>query len=1100
MLAGVAAALALLFLAFPAHAQEVSAGITGIVTDQSGAVIPGAKISLVEVDRNTSWATQSNESGVFAFPRIPPGAYDVSVEATGFTTIARKGVPLEVNQRARLDFQMEVGAVTEVVEVSGAPPLLQTEKTEVGDVINSKTTTTLPLNGRNFTQLSLLIPGATAPNLGSFTNGQRSSNTGGRPFVNGNREQANNFLLDGVDNNHATSNVQSYTPNLDAIGEFKIITSNPSAEFGNAQGAVINVTLKSGTNDFHGNLFHFLRNDKLNANSWQRNWQGLERVAIRENIFGGTIGGPIARNKLFFFADYTGTRRANPGVASNFNVIPSEFRNGDFSRLLSEEGRQLYDPLSDGNGTGDREAFANNQIPMSLISPVAGQLFSRTELYPQPVNSGLQFNQRNTPNTQLFSDQGDIKIDYKASARDDISGRYSQGRQDIPTTNTFPLRFNPISRRPFFNWVGNWTHTFGPSMVNELRVGMNRLALQDFVGDKGLGNIAEELGIANGNARAPGLLELRFTNGFASNIGDDRLGQWRDNVSINYQVSDNLTIVRGRHQMKTGFQFLRRVADNFFSGNFGTTGFLDYSGQFTEGPNANSADASSGFSEADFFLGMPTRLGLGVQEGDWTHLSSLFGLYFQDDWRVTNSLTLNLGLRWEYTSPFVEKDDNQANFEPFTGRHLIAGRDGASRALYESFYGGYQPRVGFAWTPSGLGGKTVFRGSYSVSSYMEGMGTNLRLPFNPPFRTELSRLYQDELIAPTRTEDGLAGLESPEDPFDGANPRLWDPKVRPAMVQQWNFFIQHQLPSDTVFSVGYVGNKGDHLVNVMEYSQRILQSDGSVAPSPYLSGNPELRDKLSRIFGTETNASSSYNALQTSVRRRLNAGWEFQLAYTYAKTLGNNRGFFGTSGGQAGGLSSRWQNIYDKDAEWGPAFFDLRHNFVYSAVYELPFGRGRKIGGNWHPVMDALLGNWRVGGIVLWRTGFPLTPSARDRSGTNSRGPRADRLADGEGTKDVGPGTTWLDTDAFAQPVRGTFGSSGNGVVRGPGGFNLDASIQKEFPIDEVRRFELRAGLFSLTNTPMYGSPNRNVNSGNFGRVLSAQGAREIQLALKFFF
>jgi hypothetical protein len=1075
---------------FPGDAQEVSAGITGRITDPSGAAIVAAKVTARHTGRGTEWPTQTNEEGIYAFPRIPVGTYDLTVESPGFKTVTRPGIHLELNQRARVDISMELGAVTETIEVVGAAPLLNTETTIVGSVISSNQVVNTPLISRNYIALTLLAPGVTTTNPSAFNTGARTAG-GGRPYVHGNRKEANNFLLDGVDNNHTSDNLTSYQPNLDAIQEVKMITNNASAEFGNFQGGVINVTIKSGTNDWHGSAFEYLRNDKLNANNWARNWQGNPRSPIRWNTFGGTLGGPIKRDKLFVFGDYQGIRRNTPPAVSTISVIPAEFRTGDFSRLLTEQGIQLYDPLTTGAG-GIRQPFVNNQIPLARRNIVATNLFNATDLYPLPINSGLRFNQLNSSRSQLVSDQFDVKFDAKATNKDDLSVRYSWGRQGQPGQNSFPLLFNTFNDAPFQNGVINWTRTINPTMVNEVRIGANRILLWNGGEDKGLGNVAEQLGIQQGNDRGPGLMSLQFTGGLASGIGSANIGTQQKFPNNTYHFADNFTLIRGRHMMKMGGQLLRQQMNPFYAGNNGRTGFIRFDGRFT----ANPTPASRGIAEADFFLGYPSRTGRGVNTGSWGHRKNILGFYFQDDWRVTNTLTLNLGLRWEYHSPLVEVNDRQSNFEPFSGRLLMAGQDGNSRALYEPFKKDFQPRVGFAWTPEALGKQTVFRGAYTISSFMEGTGTNLRLPLNPPFNVEFESIYESGPIGQT-TEQGFT-VVSALDPFVGSNIRLWDPFVRPAHVQQWSFIVERQLPALTVLSVGYIGQHGTHLVVPMPYFQRRLLPDGTTQPSPYLAGNPQL-SRIAQISGTESNGNQRYDSLQVQLRKRLSAGLEYQMSYTFSKGMSDAIGYYG-EGGQAASQSAYWQYLYDRKAEWGPTYFDAKHMFNFVHTYSLPFGRGRTFGSGWNPVVNGALGGWQLGGILTLRSGFPLTITASDRSGTVSRGARADRVGDGEGPKQVGPGTTWLDRSAFREPRQGTLGNSGIGVVRGPGLSQYDLSLQKVFPIKERYNMEFRAEFFNLTNTPQFNAPNRSASSVTFGEITSAQGERNIQFALRFTF
>lgn len=1067
--------------------------MTGLVTDSSGAAVPTAKVTATDVNRGTEWPTETNAEGVYAFPRIPAGTYNLRVEAEGFKAATRSNIVLEVNQRARVDVPLEVGAVTESIEVTGEAPLLNTDTTIVGANIQSTTLVNTPLASRNFTELTLLTAGTVTTNLAGMRNSERTGYGAARPYVNGNRAQANNFLLDGIDNNQVSDNYTAYQPNVDAIQEVNTITNNASAEFGNFQGAIINVVMKGGTNEFHGSAFEFFQNDKLNANNWARNWQKNPRAPVRLNTFGGTFGGPIKKDKLFFFANYQGIRRAFPGAPSAISVIPEPFRRGDFSRLQSELGRQIYDPLNlDANG--NRLPFTGNQIPLGRIDPVAQNLFNNQSIYPLPTNNDLRFNQINQGGNKLRTDQGDVKIDYKPGDNDSIFFRYSHGRQINESVNSFPLLFPGIGESPFKAGVLNWTRNLGPTIVNEARFGINYIRFDNGGADQGLGNVAEQLGIAGANDRGPGLPNFRFTNGLASNIGSTNVGLQALFANSTFHFADNLTIIRGRHMFKMGGQVLRQRMNTLYTGNNGRTGFIEWNGRFT-----GASVAQPSVAEADFFLGAVSRTGRGVT-GLWGHRKYLLGFYFQDDWRVTDELTLNLGIRWEWHQPLYEVYDRQANFEPFSGRLLLAGQDGNSRALYEPFNRDWQPRIGFAYTPAWLGRKTVFRGAYTISSYMEGSGTNLRLPINPPFQTESEGIFdQVGTTQPVISTGQFISSLAQADPFRNANIRLWDPFVRPANTQQWSFIVERQLPAEAMLSVGYIGQKGHHLIVPMPYFQRRLLPDGTTAPSPYLSGNPQLAG-IAQISGTESNGNQQYHGLQVQYRKRMSAGLTAQLSYTFSKSMTDSIGFYGDLG-QVATQSAYWQNLYDRRAEWGPSFFDARHNFTAGWVYELPFGKSRSFGRDWNPVVNQILGNWNLGGLVYLRSGFAMTVQAPDQSGTRSRGARADRIGDGtDGPKTVGPGGKWLDTSAYRVPAAGSFGSAGVGTFRGPGLYNLDLSIQKLFPMGERFRLEFRGEMFNATNTPAFQGINRNASSPFFGEITGAQDARRVQLGLKLSF
>ncbi len=1092
--------------AMPIMAQEVSAGITGRVTDPSGGAIVGATVTAKDLDRQTPWSTKTNEDGIYAFPRVPVGRYELKVESAGFKSYLNPGIVLEVNQRARVDVSMEVGGVTETVTVAGEAALLQTDTTQVGSVISANTIVNTPLVSRNPIALTLLAPGVTTPNPSGFNNGVRTSG-GGRPYVNGNREEGNNFLLDGVDNNQTSDNLSSYQPNLDAIAEFKMITNNASAEFGNFQGGIINVVVKSGTNQFHGNVFEYFRNDKLNANNWARNWTVGQnfRSPIRWNQFGGTFGGPVKKDKLFFFADYQGLRRATPPSLSATTLMPAAWRQGDFSNLLDPKysgvagGIQLYNPFSVDKTTGARAPFANNQIPTSLFSPVITKLFATPSVYPLPTiatqNLVTDTNYLYSTSSYVKSDQGDFKLDYKATDKDDLSARYSNGRQDQPFVTTAPFQYNSFNIAPFQNGVINWTRTISPRLVNEARVGVNNLMLNNGGEDRGLGDIATQLGIANAGA---GLLQL---SGFAytAGLGNANIGTQQLFATTTYHYADNVTIVRGRHMMKTGANILREQMNVFYAGNNGRTGSITFGGRFTAANAINPGGKLVG--EADFVLGLPDSLNRGLSTGTWGQRKTIYGFYFQDDWRATDSLTLNLGLRWEYHTPLIEVADRQANYGLFSGQQELAGKNGNSRALYNPYKKDFQPRIGFAYTPNILSKKLVIRGAYTISSFMEGTGTNLRLTLNPPFATEYTTLYNtpSDILPGSNLSQGLSAL-NPNDPFKGATIRLWDPNVRPAEVQQWNLTMEFQLPAQNILSVGYVGQHGTHLVVAMPYFQKQLVN-GQILPSPYLAGNPDLVSKISQISGTCSCANQKYNSLQAVLHKRFSSGIEYSLAYTWQKGMSDSIGYYG-EGGQAGGQSAYMQNLYDRKAEWGPTYFNVNHNFVGSFVYEVPFGRKKKMGANWNPVVDSILGGWQLGGIYTAHTGFPLTiKMSGDPSGTGARSFRANVNGKPNDPHQIGPGVLFLDPTPYSQPGARTFGNAGVGIVPGPGMSRFDLSLSKQFHMSEKRWFEVRAETFNLTNTPIFSSPaSQTITSSLFGQIRSSQGERNVELAAKFYF
>lgn len=1102
------------------RAQEITGAVTGTVTDPSGAVVPDAQVTANNLLQGTTWPTETNSAGVYNFPRLPVGEYTVKVEAKGFTTIVHEAFELHMNQIARIDVQLNLGAVAQEITVTTTPPLLQTDTMQVGLVTSGNLNVNLPLATRNYIQLTLLTPGVMTPDPSSFVSGQRTGG-GGRPYVNGNREEANNFLLNGIDNNQISDNLTSYQPSPDAIEEFNLITNNAPAQYGQFQGGVVSVNIKSGTDHYHGDLFEFVRNDHLNANNWARDWQGLPKPGLRWNTFGGTIGGPIKKGKLFFFADYEGERLDNPPVTGFITVMTPAERAGDFSQLLSVKGTQLYSPCASSTGActapttlpGIRTAYSSNQIT-NTIDPVAKALFA-SSLYPGVVNGNLINNALNTSHSETTNDQGDLKMDYMVNATNHIWGSYSQGDQEIPSFNSVILLGEGFNHSPFHAGTVDWTHTFGPTLVLDARIGLNRIYLHNGSTVPGVGDLATQLGIANGNAGGPGIPGLNFTNGLSNTIGTSDSEELFADTTLEPVV--DLILTHNRHTIHVGFQAMRHDINTYYAGNNGKFGFLTFDGTYTSGPdpaNLTLAGSSPGFAEADFYLGLPEDVGLGITGATWGQRSWVLAPYVQDDWRVTEHLTLNLGLRWEWNQPWYEVHNLQANFGEFSGTEYLAGASSCPysncRALYNGYDRDFEPRIGLAWSPTFLR-RSVIRAAYTISSFLEGTGTNLRLPLNPPFQTEFETIYNTGtgLYFPgSNTDQGLSILTSPSNPLSGSTIRLWDPNVRPDTVQQWNFSVEHQLPGDMLASLGYVGQHGTHLMVPMPYFQRELPGENGCPPtaispcgSPYLAGNPSVYDVISQISGTASIGNQSYNALQASLTKHMSKGLEVQVSYTYSKTMTNAIGYYG-EGGQAASNSAYWQDLYNMTAEWGPSYFDATHTFVASYVYQMPFGRGKRYGGNWNPVMRGFLGDWQLSGIISAHTGFPITIEGPDESGTKSRGARADCLGPVTYTHQVGESssTTWFDTSAFGIPAVGTFGNCANGTVRGPGLSHWDMGVQKEFPVTESKHLEFRAEFINFTNTPIFDAPSRSVTSATFGEVTSSQGERNIQFALKFYF
>jgi hypothetical protein len=1137
--------------AHSAFAQDVTATITGTVTDSSGGAIAGATVTAKSVERGETYTTTTGDSGLYRLSQLPVGHYELRVEKQGFQTSVYPAFELQLNQVGNIPVQMSVGQVSQTIEVTGAAPILKTESTQVDTVIDSATNDTLPLATRNYVELTLLSPGAIHPDPSSFNNGD-NVNAGARPFINGNREQSNNFLLDGVDNNEVSDNLLGYTPSPDAIQEFNLISNNAPAEFGNFQGGIVSASIKSGTNSFHGDVWEFFRNDKLNADQWENkinpNSPAIPVSPLRWNMFGGTLGGPVLKNKLFFFVDYQGQRFDHPPAGNRISVFTPAEQGGDFSALLNQATPvQLYNPCQAGTGVSGspcvaaavRTPFPNNQIPIGMISPVAAALFA-SPLYPTAINSALTNNAINLKGTAFNSDQGDAKVDYRLSSKDQISGRFTRALQVDPSTNSVLLLGNGQVVAPIWSVVGDWTRTISTNILNDARFGWNHVTLNSGTAwDPSVGAFGQAIGIAGSNpANIVGLLGVDFGGGTPTspgtgtlnNIGNSMVTQKFD--SKVYQFDDGVTWTHGRHTLKIGAQYWFDKITAFYSGNSGSLGGITFGPNFTASAATNPTQ-HTGEGMGDFFLGLPTAFGRGLTGGNWVQTSSIIAGYAQDTWRVSDRLTVNAGLRYEAHTPWVEENNLQDNYNTQTGNIDFAGKNGASRALYNGVYGGkdFQPRLGFAYTPGWSGGHTVFRGAFTISSYLEGTGTNLRLPLNAPFdggspgSPEFQTQYLLQPLPGTTAEQGIiappnTGLSCPNfSCFAGVIFRLWDPNVQPAVSDQANLTVQHQFGDKTTLQVGYVWQRGVHLMVPFSYGQLVAEPSSAcstppcTAPSPFFAQNPTLGTTIgdSSVSGTQSNGTMMYNALQAVLQKNMGHGLQYQVSYTFSKCMSNNTGYYGTwSTARASSTASPyWQNIYDPKAEWAPCYYDATHTLTSYAIYDLPVGKGKQFAHDANAVVNNIVGGWTVSPILSLHTGFPMSlyTNASDPTATGSRGLRPDCNGTNtifgrqNATAKQGGGFLWFDPSNYSDPTT-TFGTCAPqiGGLRGPGYYNWDISLQKNFPISERFRLQFRSDFLNAFNRVNLAVPNTTVNTSTTGVIQNSQPARNIQFALKLYY
>jgi hypothetical protein len=1151
---GCLALVVLLCGANAAFAQDVTATITGTVTDPSGAAIAGANVTAKSVDRGITYNAVTNDSGVYRISQLPVGNYDLRIEKTGFQTSLYPAFNLALNQVARIDVELKVGQVSQTIEVTGAAPVLKTQTMDVGLITNEATNDALPLATRNYVELTMLAPGAVHPDPSSFNTGD-NVNSGARPFINGNREQSDNFILDGLDNNEVSDNLLGYTPAPDAIEEFNLVTNNAPAEFGNFMGGIVSVTLKGGTNSFHGDLWEFFQNNVLNADNWGNKINpaipAIPTTPVRFNNFGATLGGPIIKNKLFFFMDFQGQRFDYPPSVSYISVYTPAEQAGDFSALSGLTNPEtLYNPCQGYNNNPcvaatTRTPFPGNQIPQSMISPVAAALFA-SSLYPKTVNNNLLNNATNLTGSSLNSNQGDIKIDYRIDDKDMVSGRFTRALQQDPSTNSQPLLGNGLTTAPIWSTVGDWTRTISNTVVNDMRFGWNHIILNTGTAwDPSVGNFGEQIGIPNSNPSGlAGLLLLGLGGGTPTSAGSGtitNLGNSMVTQSFNSQVwqyTDSVTWTHGRHTLKFGGEYMFDIITVFYSGNSGSLGGMTFGANFTASSPTNPI-AYSGDGMADFYLGLPTAFGRGLATGNWVQTSNIFSGFGQDTWRVTDHFTLNLGLRYEAHTPWIERNDQQDNYNIQSGQLQYANQNGASRSLYSGTYGGkdFQPRIGFAYTPGGrFDGHTVFRGAFTVSSYLEGTGTNLRPPLNPPFDGgataggEFQTQYLLQSLPNTTASDGIiapppTGLACPNfSCFDGAVLRLWDQKVQPALDDQANLTIQHQFAGNTTLQVGYVGQVAYHLMVPFYYGQAVAQPASEACPAPCTSPSPYFANGIGpqllaainstggTVSGTQSNGRMMYNSLQAVLQKTLSNGLQYQVAYTFAKCMSNNTGYYGTWSGarQSNTASPYWQNVYDPKAEWAPCYYDETQNLTAFAIYELPIGTGKKFGNGMNKAANAIVGGWTVSPIMTLHSGFPMAlyTNAVDPTGTGSRGLRPDCNGTNTvyGRRDfttagLGGGFIWFDPNNYSNPTT-TFGTCAPqlGGLRGPGYYNWDISLQKNFQVTERVKMQFRTDFLNAFNAVNLAAPNTTVAVATTGQITGAQPARVIQFALKLYF
>lgn len=1059
--------ISLLCLSSVSLAQNYRGSVRGRVTDSNGAAVKGAKISLIDQDTNETRNAVSNERGEYTFPLLRPASYRLHVEQTGFKK-ASENVIVRVNQEARLDMALSIGGLqSDPIIVSDSASPLKQDGAAQGAVIDNNQITGLPLDGRNFLELALLAPGTTPSAQGSA-----GSARGDFAFsINGAREDANNFLLDGVYNVDPKLNTFGVKPPVDAIREFEVLSSVYDASFGRSAGAQVNVVMKSGTNSFHGTAYEFVRNQSLDARNYFAPADQPDPT-YRRNQFGFSFGGPIIKDRTFFFSDYEGTR-LREGITRLANVPTARERIGDFSQLP-----QQFWPLIPGTQT----QFPGGVIPQQALNPIGLKIAA---LYPLPNRNVPGQNYVASPIQKDRNDSFDVRVDQKVNDHSQFAVRYSFADRNLfepysGVTQVFvPGYGNSVLRRGQ-NLMLNETHLFSPRFVNEARVAFSRVGNQVQTENPGV-SINKQVGLPelSSNPRDFGLSFIRVTG--YSPLGHE-YNNPQDSATNVYQFLDTASYVVSQHLLKFGFDF-RYTQQNAFR-DVQSRGLMVFPGYvaFTLPDGTPTVfPFITGNPLANLLFGLPLVTG-GARLDNQQHLrTQSYNLFLNDSYRITPRLTLLAGLRYEYNSPPVDTKDRANIYDPVTQKLVQVGANGIPRGGYDADKNNFAPRLGLSWSPA-ANGKTVIRTGYGVYFDQSPLAPGEGLFFNAPYFD--FRFYYQSQQAPLTVYNPFP-FNTPGQSAPSAF--AYDRNLRTAYTQSWNLSVQQQLGGRTVAELAYVGSKGTKLLASRDINQPMPSTQ-----QPNLPRNPLFGE----ITQQESSASSNYHSLQARLQQRLTAGLSLLGSYTFGKSIDNASGIFSSTGDP-----NYPQNSFNLAAERGRSGFDIRHRFSLSYSYELPFGKNQK------GAAKAFLDGWQTYGVITLQTGRPFTVALlpefdNSNTGISNLGFLGNDRPNLTGQARLSNPTVeqWFNTAAFAVPRFGSFGNSGRNILDGDGYQNVNFSLLKNTSIKEKATVQFRAEFFNLFNHPNFGLPDNFVGSSSFGRVLSAESPRRIQFGVKLIY
>jgi len=1068
---------AALLIPSSAFAQADKGTLLGTVLDSSGAPVADTTVRATEVNTNIAREARTNEAGNYSFPLLDPGTYSVDAEHTGFKRESRQGVRLEANSTVRTDFTLQVGSVSETVNVSASAAILQTDRADLGTKIETATLENLPLTfNRNYQGLLGLVPGASRPFRphSSFYNAQDSLST----YVNGQFRQASSFMIEGVNNDWDNGNLTVVVPSVEAIQTVDVTTSNYDAEFGRVTGAVTNVILRSGSNSWHGSAYEFNKVAALAA----KNYFAVKTPPLVYNLFGATFGGRIRRDKTFFFADYQGLRDRESAAIGTLTIPPTAFRTGD----LSAASTKIYDPATGNPDGSGRSLFAGNIIPTSRISPIASKILA---YLPAPFTSGQTGNYpyavpqaKNTPNF-------DVKIDHQFSSNDSLNVRYSYQQPQVTVPPVFGIVGGPANGA--FAGTGtsrsqapglSYTHIFSASLIGEFRFGISRVR-NDVNQTDYLKTTAKDIGIGNANidAWSSGMSSVYITGYDSPIVGYSPSEPWRRSQT-NFELANSWTKIRGNHTFKWGVDITRVRNDLLQTQTFDPRGRFNFTGGQTSTPGQTNGSANA---FAAFLLDKPNLVGRDLYVEFPTVRQSYYFFFAQDKWQVSRKLTLDLGVRYENWPAATSHYKGQfVNYDPSANNLLVGGYgsipqnlgiNGDSLAFY--------PRIGAAYR---MNEKTVIRAGFGISALFRDT-SQYNFPSNQASELDAPNAYQP-------AGSMVAGFPSPillPIPSNGIitnAPLLLTYAVMPkdlvhGRIQSWNFALQRELKAGFTVEAAYVGNHGVADPVTLQLNRGLVIGAGAA-------GQP-LNQAFGRKASTTTiiGVSTHYNSLQLKLNRRFSQGLQVTTSYTYSKSID-----------YCSDRTCTPYNQYDFQQNRARSNFDITQVFVQSVLYELPFGKGQR----WLRTGPAawLLGGWQVNGIITAQTGPPLdfqysnaglnAPFINNRPNLNGNVTTYGAFKSN---------TPWFDTSAFSAPADRTFGTAGRNILVGPDLVNLDGSLFRKIPITEKVTLELRAESFNLTNTPHFNSPGTTFGTSTFGIITSAANdSRVVQLGAKISF